>query len=435
MTARSIRCGRRLAPLLLMLVPLVAFAPTPALALPTAPAPEVSTDGACEAPQDRCTWERTFGAGTEDKARGAATHAGGEITVVGTTRSPAGLAYAAWVLRLARDGTPIWRREITGEAGENRRGAFKLTDVAPAPQGGLVAVGDHRVPGGRGSDLRILRYDADGGVLGDRTLGGAGNDRIFSVSAMPRAPNAASASGFWAAGYTDTPTQGAATADQDLWVVRLASDGSVLAERRFGGGGGDAGALDIAGLPDGGALVGGYRAAAEGRGLDAWVLRLDRRGEIRWERRFDRARFEAATAVTLLPGGDIAVVGMVGVEDKLSEDLWITRLSRDGTLLWHRRMGGSGRERPSAVTPLAGGGLAIAAIRWFEPEDAGDAWLIGMDPDGATRWERRFGGPLWDRPTGLVPLEGGLLMVGHTSSIGAGFEDAWLLRLDAEGRF
>ncbi|MEL7349591.1 MAG: hypothetical protein AAFN17_17695, partial [Pseudomonadota bacterium] len=137
MTARSIRCGRRLAPLLLMLVPLVAFAPTPALALPTAPAPEVSTDGACEAPQDRCTWERTFGAGTEDKARGAATHAGGEITVVGTTRSPAGLAYAAWVLRLARDGTPIWRREITGEAGENRRGAFKLTDVAPAPQGGL----------------------------------------------------------------------------------------------------------------------------------------------------------------------------------------------------------------------------------------------------------------------------------------------------------
>lgn len=67
------------------------------------------------------------------------------------------------------------------------------------------------------------------------------------------------------------------------------------------------------------------------------------------------------------------------------------------------------------------------------------SWGRASGPCGEGRpctWERTHGGPKWDHPSALLEMpEGGMLIAGHTASKGAGFEDGWLLRLDAEGRF
>ena len=58
------------------------------------------------------------------------------------------------------------------------------------------------------------------------------------------------------------------------------------------------------------------------------------------------------------------------------------------------------------------------------------------DPNGRCTWERTYGGKLWDRPTAVASIPGGgIFLLGSTTSRGSGYEDFWLLRLDARGRF
>ena len=90
-------------------------------------------------------------------------------------------------------------------------------------------------------------------------------------------------------------------------------------------------------------------------------------------------------------------------------------------------------------------GLGIrAGLRGFLLDDrlrrqrlrCGDAQRdVPIGRDGAVRWQRTYGGELWDWPGQVaVRPDGGLLMAGYTTSLGAGYEDVWVLRLDAEGR-
>lgn len=63
-----------------------------------------------------------------------------------------------------------------------------------------------------------------------------------------------------------------------------------------------------------------------------------------------------------------------------------------------------------------------------------DVWLIQLDDSGEKTWERLYGEALRDRPTsGALPSDGGLYVAGYTTFRGAGYEDFWVLRLDARG--
>lgn len=126
--------------------------------------------------------------------------------------------------------------------------------------------------------------------------------------------------------------------------------------------------------------------------------------------------------------------GSVGVAGTLSDDLWIARLTGEGETIWTSTLGGSGRETPWGLDVTQDGDLLVAAVTWTGDAGAGDAWILRLDGEGRVKWERRFGGRYWDRPTRISALDDGMIVVGHTSSKGAGFEDAWLLRLDHEGR-
>jgi hypothetical protein len=60
----------------------------------------------------------------------------------------------------------------------------------------------------------------------------------------------------------------------DAWVLRLDAAGSHVWERTFGGSGHDE-ALSVTVLPDGGLAVAGWTTAKGAGGADAWVIRLE----------------------------------------------------------------------------------------------------------------------------------------------------------------
>lgn len=364
-----------------------------------------------------CTWERTFGGQRAEKAYATAEMPDGGFVVAGHTLSNGRLRYDAVVVRFDRTGRILWQRVFGG------RDTEQLYGVVALEGGGVAVVGHTRSSGAGESDVWVVRLDADGEIVWQRAFGGAANDRARSIAAAPDG-------GLVVAGFTRSRGAG----DGDAWILRLDRDGALVWDSVYGKTGDD-GAFNIIPLPGGGFAVAGY---SQGLGADAyelWVLWIDDRGWVKWERRFRRGMFAAATALTPAANGGLYVVGLSHERSSERPNIWVLHLDRYGAFVWQKTIGGLKSDGGWGVAATTDGGFVVLAATASRGAGSTDAWLMRFDRAGKLLWERLYGQALWDRPTALlVTRDGGLMVAGYTTSKGNGHEDFWLLRLDAEGR-
>lgn len=375
----------------------------------------------CRAPENRCTWELTDGGPFEEKALGAAALTDGGFIVVGNARSGASPFFTAWAMRVSADGRRQWRHVLGGAQGD------QLYAVAATPDGGALAVGHTRSKGAGESDFWVVRLAPSGLVRWERTFGGPANDRARAVARLPDGD-------FVLAGFTASFGAG----DRDLWVIRIGADGGMRWARTLGGAGNDA-AFGVAATTDGGVVVTGQhwrdRVGDTPPGADLLTVRLDADGVPIWRRIFDRSQIDIGTAIAPMSDGGFVVLGSSQAAQGLTDDIVALRLAADGAVQWERRIGAEKHDMPWSAAETADGDVLIAAATWSYGAGSADAWLLRLDPGGVERWRRTFGGPAWDRALGVLALPGDeMLVIGHTSNKGQGYEDAWLLRLDGAGR-
>ncbi len=398
---------------------LLAMAALPALAairgsITEPPAEPAAPAALCPPLPAPCTWARTFGRAFEDKLYALAALPDGGAVVAGSTRDHGVARFDGWVVRVDRSGRPLWERRDGGADTE------QLYGVAAAPDGGAFVAGHTRSVGAGESDLWLQRLDGRGERVWARTLGGPANDRARALAATPEG-------GVIAAGFS--ASDGAR--GRDLWVVRLGPEGTVRWDRRFGGALDDM-AYAVAADGAGGAVVGGYeRSTDQAQGFDFRVLRLDADGAVTWEAALDRTPFDIVTAVAATTDGGAVVAGTAR---HAGLDVRVLRLDATGRVVWERVLGGDGAETAWSVAPV-GDGFVLAGSTSSGSAGSQDLWLVGLTGEGEVRFDERHGGALWERATAVAALaDGSLWVAGYTTSEGAGFEDGWVLRLDARGR-
>ena len=149
------------------------------------------------------------------------------------TSAPFG-SYDFWVVRCDADGNKLWDRSYGGTGREFWGRARQTAD------GGFVMIGttdsgadgNKSTPGFGVDDAWIVRLDAAGNKLWDQTVGGAGYEYLGEVVEMP-------AGGFITAGWSQSPPGGNKTSPQfggnDGWVICLNANGSLRWEQSFGG--------------------------------------------------------------------------------------------------------------------------------------------------------------------------------------------------------
>lgn len=64
-----------------------------------------------------------------------------------------------------------------------------------------------------------------------------------------------------------------------------------------------------------------------------------------WERSFGGAGVDKGYAIAALDGGDILIAGNTRSHGSTRDDAWILRLDRAGQVLWERRLGGPDTDR------------------------------------------------------------------------------------------
>jgi hypothetical protein len=112
------------------------------------------------------------------------------------------------------------------------------------------------------------------------------------------------------------------------------------------------------------------------------------------------------------------------------------KLDAAGSLVWRRAYSGS--EIPDArggVTVAPDGSVYVGGAIQASTKKVVEALILKVGSDGSLLWDRGWGGRSGDVAGGVAALPNGdAVLVGDTNSFGAGSDDAFILRLRADGR-
>ncbi len=169
---------------------------------------------------------------------------------------------------------------------------------------------------------------------------------------------------------------------------------------------------------------------------DMWILELDPDGGVLWEETYGVADcFE--TVYHLIETGDggyLAAGYKCGQWGFGGGDAILLKIDSLGTEEWFQQFGGSEDDGIRFIQASPAGGYI--ACGWTRSSGAGfvDAWVVKLDAGGNIEWAETFGGTDYDvAKTVYSHPDGGYFVTGYTNSQGAGEYDAWVLKLDVDG--
>lgn len=235
--------------------------------------------------------------------------------------------------------------------------------------------------------------------------------------------------GYIITGYTKSTGAG----ESDAWLLKTNAAGDTLWTKTFGGETWDWG-QDIVQTGDGGYLL-VVRCYSFGHGYyDAWILKTDAQGDTLWTKYWGEDQNEWLNSVQQTNDGGYIFAGHTYSFGAKSQDVWLVKSDSAGEIQWMHTYGGEQDENASFVRQTSDGGFIVTGRTYSYSAGGSDIWLIKTNSAGDTLWTKAFGG--LEQDFGEVvrqTSDGGYILVGSTSSSGAGEADIWLLRTDTIG--
>ncbi|MDX8549446.1 hypothetical protein KHC33_01665 [Methanospirillum sp. J.3.6.1-F.2.7.3] len=342
-------------------------------------------------------WEKLFGGNETDYALSVRNLPDGGAAVIGTTGSYNGDVSGyhgngdLWFINLGPDGNIRWDQALGGDLIDEG------SDIAVLPDGGYILCGYSMSSNGNlrrhlgGGDLWLVRLDKDGNILWQQTYGGSRRDSGTSVTIT--GDNAIVACGN--TNSTDGMVSGNRTSS-DVWIIKTDMNGTLLWEQSFGGSALDWGHSVIE-LASGDLMVAAVTASDDGDIVknngagDIWLMRLAPDGTIIWNQTYGGSFSDNVWKLEPSPGGGAYLVGdSYSVDGHFAgnhgeSDLLIGEVDGDGKLIWHRQIGGSSVDRGSWVKRTNADTLIVTGMTASSDGDVsgdhalGDLWILEVE--------------------------------------------------------
>ncbi len=259
-------------------------------------------------------------------------------------------------------------------------------------------------------------------TLWTRTIGGSGNEECKSFQQT-------SDGGYILGGETGSFGAGSG----DVWLVKTDANGDSLWSRTFGGSSADY-CNSVQQTTDGGYVLGGGTWSHGAGGNDFWMVKTDANGDSLWSRTFGGSNADFGCATRQTTDGGYILGGITWSHGAGLSDFWLVKTDANGDSLWSRTFGGSSADECYSVQQTSDGGYVLGGGTWSHGAGGNDFWLVKTDATGTEEWNRTFGGNIVDECYSVQQTtDGGYILGGYTSSFGAGSPDCWLVKTDANG--
>ncbi|MEO6541279.1 MAG: hypothetical protein ABIN74_09825, partial [Ferruginibacter sp.] len=311
-------------------------------------------------------WNKLLGGSGNDKAYSIQqTSDGGYIVAGESTSSASGDVTETnhggaspidyWIVKLDGAGNMMWNRllggtgiEIARSVQEAAAGGFIVAGSSTSSSSGNVSGVNHGAASSY--DYWIVKLDDAGAISWNRLLGGTLDEEAFSITQNT------TDGAYLIAGYSTSSATGDVTGtnhfngSKEFWIVRLDVGGSSILWNKLLGGNQYDVPNSIVQTTDGGYIVAGWSTSSA--------------------------------------QGD--VTGVNHGAQQQTEDYWIVKLDRFGNITWNKLVGGSGIDIAYSVRQTADGGFIVIGTSSSSsngdviPANHGqtDFWLIRLDANG-----------------------------------------------------
>jgi hypothetical protein len=227
-----------------------------------------------------------------------------------------------------------------------------------------------------------------------------------------------------------------AAASKDGWLVKLNENGDVTWGKTYGGSYNDV-FEDIQQTADDGYIVAGKtQHSSYPLRNDAWILKLDNSGDVTWQKTYGANIHNYAYSIQQTSDGGYVVAGTMDTDPSSNTvyAFWIFKLDYNGDIIWQKTYGGTDDDYAFSIQQtLEGGYIVVGTTTSFGAGDE-DVWILKIDPNGDIVWQWTYGGSDRDRAYAIQQTtDSGYVVAGYTKSFGAINGDCWIFKLDSEG--
>ena len=191
----------------------------------------------------------------------------------------------------------------------------------------------------------------------------------------------------------------------DAWVVKLDANGNMLWQKTYGGTGDDS-ATKIVQTADKGFIIVGESRSNTGDfitnkgNFDAWVFKIDSLGNLEWQKTFGGSDDDYTSSVIQTKFGEYIINATSRSKDgdfpenNGEEDVWILKLNSRGNLIWKKHLGGNSNDFNRDIVNVDD--LSYLVIGTTRSED-GDMnnfkgnFIFKIDSSGKMLWKKSHG--------------------------------------------
>lgn len=338
----------------------------------------------------------------------------------------------------------LWERSYGGKHAEF------LYDAQPTADYGFILAGSsisskngNKTEANKGNlDYWVWKMDEKGTAEWQKSFGGNGVDLLQSV----RITNDG---GFVLAGTSTSSVSSdkkeMCKGQEDFWVIKLDATGQEMWQRTIGGSGQEK-LLSIAQTKDGGYILGGSSSSDKSEpdekgvtdkygkkensrgGLDYWVVKLDNKGEIEWDKTIGGKYLDELKSIEQTKDGGFILGGYSNSPesgDKSQKnfglgDYWIVKLDNEGTIEWQETFGGDKDDNLFALTQtndggyIAGGNSNSGATnsKSKSNKNGTDFWVVKLNENGSIQWQETYNYGKYDVLTSIVENRDGTFLIG-----------------------
>jgi hypothetical protein len=255
-----------------------------------------------------------------------------------------------------------------------------------------------------------------------KTFGGPADDFGWSVQQT-------SDGGYVIAGYTSSYGAGAG----DVWLIKTDSNDNEVWDKTFGGTSDDGG-MSVQQTSDGGYVIAGSTSSYGAGGDDVWLIKTDSNGNEVWDKTFGGTSDDGGMSVQQISDGGYVIAGYTSSYGAGGDDVWLITTDSNGNEVWDKTFGGTSDDIGVSIRQISDDGYIVVGYTSSYGAGVGDVWLIKTDSNGNEAWDKTFGGTSSDGGLSVQQTsDSGYVIAGSTSSYGAGGNDVWLIKTDSNG--
>jgi hypothetical protein len=380
-------------------------------------------DGKGNAGTTQHTWTKTFGGQYDDWGYSVQQTSDGGYIIVGYTGlfNPERVwgQSDSYLIKTDLYGNMVWEKTFS-EAGRS---------VQQTSDGGYIIVGS--VDDDGYSNVFFLKTDQNGNGVWEKTFGESGSHENGNFVQQTSD-----------GGYIIVGTRGMVEVDANVYLIKTDSEGKAVWERTFDNSGANQIGNSVQQTSDGGYIIAGHKnTGIYGEYSDAYLIKTDSKGITVWEKTFGGPHGEWHFSVRQTKDGGYILSGTT-FTDYSNVAILLVKTDSEGNAAWERIIGGKdefeslqgGRFGKSVQQTKDGGYIITGTIGSYFFGPPVDVYLIKTDKGGNAIWKKRLGGTGSDGGESVQQTtDGGYIIVGWTSSFGAGGSDVYLIKTDSQG--